>query len=93
MEVAREKAAIVNQQMKQKPIPAVSSVQPSYVQPQSQQVYAPMGNIGGQQYVTKNSGSTGTGLTSQYQPNYQQQMQYQQVPQSQYKPKQANHMD
>ncbi len=93
MEVAREKAAIVNKQMqKQQPIPAVSVVQPSYINPQQyNQVYAPMGNsTGGQQYVTKNSGSTATGLTSQYQP----QAQYtQQVPQTQYKPKPTNHVD
>lgn len=76
---------------KQQPVPAVSVVQPSYVQPQQhQQMYAPMGVSGGQQYVTKNSGSTTTGLTSQYQP----QTQYnQQIPQTQYKPKAVNHMD
>ena len=78
---------------KQRPVVPVSIVQPpSYVPAQqSQQVYAPMGTTtGGQQYVTKTSGSTATGLSSQYQP----QAQYgQQMPQTQYKPKPANHMD
>lgn len=52
-----------------------------------------MSSVGGQQYVTKTSGSTG--LTSQYQPQqYAQQPQYQQqYQQPQYKPTQANHMD
>jgi len=108
MEVAKEKAAVVNQRLQQthqQPVSPVSVVPQSYVpQQQSKQVYAPMGNssTGGQQsqYQTKISGSTATGLTSQYQPQaqyqqqYQQQAQYQQqVPQTQYKPKAANHMD
>lgn len=87
---------IVQQQMqKQQPLPAVSVVQPSsYVpaQQQPQQVYAPMstGSHQNQQYVTKTSGSTAPGYQSQYQP----QVQYaQQAPQTQYKPKPANHMD
>ena len=108
MQVAQEKAAVVNQQMqKQQPIPQVNNV-PSYVpQQQTKQVYAPMSTVGGgQQYATKTSGSAATGLTSQYQPQaqysqqvpqqqYQQQYQPQQYQQPQYqqKPKQANHMD
>ena len=96
--MAKEKAQIVNQQLAHKqPQVQVSTVQPNYVQPQqSKQVYAPM-STGQQQYP-----SSTTGLTSQYQPKPQSQYQPQQSyaqqpqsvnPQSQYKPKPANHMD
>jgi hypothetical protein len=82
---------------RQQSIPQVNNV-PLYAQQQqvqqSKQVYAPMSTVGGQQYAPKVSGSTTTGLTSQYQPQmqYAPQQAYQQVPQQQYKPKPASHM-
>lgn len=86
----------MNHNIQKQQVPQVANIQQqaNYTQQQQKQVYAPMGSGGGQQYVSKNSGSTG--LTSQYQPQqYAQQPQYQQYqqPQSQYKSPQANHMD
>lgn len=83
MEVAREKANQATLQLGPKQSVPVSVVQPSinpsYVQPQSKQVYAPM--TAGQQY---SSGSTG--LQSQYQQQYSQ-------PGNQTRSKANNHID